>query len=77
MLRLLLLALYVFLAYHALRALLRWLLDKPPTEGAMVRDPECGVYILKAGAVTRRIRGQTRYFCGKDCAAAHAAKNQG
>jgi len=79
-----LLAVGVFLAFHVLRTLLRWLLQTPPrldgmsgagsSEGEMVLDPECGVYVLRERALSRRIKGDVLYFCGAACAAAHAAR---
>lgn len=34
----------------------------------MVRDPQCGTYIIKERAVTRRTQGSTRFFCSEACA---------
>ncbi len=82
--RALLFAVYVLIAWWAMRALLRWLIQaraKPerrdaglPPDADMVRDPECGVYVLKDRAVTRIIRGSVLCFCGEACAAAHEAR---
>lgn len=82
--RVLLFGVYVLIFYWAARALLRWLIQaraKPerrdagmPPDGEMVRDPECGAYVLKERAVLRRLKGADLYFCGEDCAAAHAAR---
>lgn len=85
--RTILLAVYVLIAYYAVRAVLRRLLQTPPrpagpgaaesAKGEMVLDPECRVYVLKKHAVTRRIQGSILYFCNEDCAAAHAARSRG
>lgn len=82
--RALMIVVYAALAYYALRAVWRWLLQTPPkpeprnsggpAEGEMVRDPECGVYILKERAVTRIVRGSLLCFCCEACAAAHEAR---
>ncbi len=34
----------------------------------MVKDPQCNTYIPKDEAISRRIRGQSYYFCSKECA---------
>jgi len=34
----------------------------------MVQDPECKVYVPIARAVTRKVGGETAYFCSEDCA---------
>jgi len=33
----------------------------------MVRDPRCGVYIPRSNALKRRVRGETVYFCSREC----------
>lgn len=33
----------------------------------MVRDPQCGVYLPHSSARKRRIRGNTVYFCSREC----------
>jgi hypothetical protein len=82
--RALLLAVYAFIAWALARAVLRWLLQSPPKpqrrdaglppDADMVRDPECGVYILKERAVTKVIRGSVLCFCSEDCAAKNEAR---
>ena len=37
----------------------------------MVRDPRCGVYIPVGSALKRRIKGDTVYFCSRECADAY------
>ena len=34
----------------------------------MVKDPQCNTYIPKDEAISYRIRGQSYYFCSKECA---------
>ena len=34
----------------------------------MVRDPQCGVYIPHSIALKRRVRGETVFFCSRECA---------
>jgi YHS domain-containing protein len=33
----------------------------------MVRDPRCGVYVPVSSAMKKRIKGETVYFCSKEC----------
>jgi len=82
--RVLMIAVYAALAWYAVRAVVRWLLQTPPKaerrdaglppDAEMVRDPQCGVYVVKDRAVTRIIRGSILCFCGEDCAAAYEAR---
>jgi YHS domain-containing protein len=37
------------------------------TGGELKKDPVCGTYISTAVAVTRSVKGETVYFCSKDC----------
>lgn len=83
--RSLLFAAYAFIAWYAARAVLRWLLQSPPKperrdaglppDADMVRDPECGVYVIKDRAVTRVIRGSVLCFCSEECAAKNEARS--
>lgn len=77
---------YAYLFYTVtravLRAVLRWLAgpSAPATKadgGEMVKDPRCGIFVLKSSAVGRRVGGELRYFCGEECAAAFSADNGG
>lgn len=82
--RSLLFAVYAFIAWYVLRAVGRWLLQSPPKperrdaglppDADMVRDPECGVFVLKERAVTRVVRGSVLCFCGEECAAKYEAR---
>jgi uncharacterized protein len=33
----------------------------------MVCDPQCGVYIPQGSAIKRRIKGDTVFFCSREC----------
>ena len=33
----------------------------------MVRDPQCGVYLPLSTALKKRLRGETVYFCSREC----------
>ena len=35
--------------------------------GELVRDPQCGTYVPKAGAVVGSVRGEVLYFCSAAC----------
>ncbi len=72
------LLIYAALAYLALKVLLRWLfrlgtkrVEPASGSGEMVLDPQCRAYVLKKTAVSRRLRGETVFFCGTDCATAY------
>ena len=38
----------------------------------LVRDPVCGTYITRDGAVTAILRGETRHYCSDACRAKDA-----
>lgn len=38
-----------------------------PSGGVLRRDPVCGMFIPESQAVTRTVRGETMYFCSKEC----------
>jgi len=42
----------------------------------MVQDPECKVYVPLARAVSRKVGGETLYFCSEDCAKKHVKKRK-
>ncbi len=74
LLRLLLLALALFLILSGLRRLFQP--SSPPRphkkeeggEGAlMVQDPQCGCFVLAKGALTTIWRGKILYFCSPNC----------
>ncbi len=42
--------------------------ERPGAEGElMVLDPNCGTYIPKKEALTKKIKGEITYFCSKEC----------
>ncbi|MBI4609910.1 MAG: hypothetical protein HY726_12985 [Candidatus Rokubacteria bacterium] len=43
----------------------------------LVKDPVCQTYVLRSRAVTRGAGGDTRYFCGPECAARFDAAGRG
>jgi hypothetical protein len=74
--RLLLLVFLAYLAYAVARAWLRLLRPRPrgtppPAKSGrgeeMVRDPHCGTYLPRGDALTKTVRGTTRYFCSGQC----------
>ncbi len=43
--------------------------DSPQTGSQeLVKDPQCNTYIPRDGAIRQRIRGQSYYFCSRECA---------
>jgi len=34
----------------------------------MVQDPVCKVYVPASTAISRKVGGETQYFCSEDCA---------
>jgi len=65
--------------YWAMRELLRSASPgRGPRNGEgeeMVRDPQCGVYIPVTSALRRRMRGETVYFCSRQCEEAYHNKS--
>jgi YHS domain-containing protein len=41
--------------------------DRNGKSEEMVRDPQCGVYLPVGSALRKRVRGNTVYFCSKEC----------
>lgn len=41
--------------------------DQLIANGEMVKDPQCGTYVLKDGAISVKNGDQTWYFCSYDC----------
>ena len=39
-----------------------------------VKDPNCGLYIIKKQAVSRLVQGKEHFFCGKKCADEYSSK---
>ncbi len=42
----------------------------------MVLDPECGTYVVKGRATTRRIQGNILSFCSEACAQRYEEKHR-
>jgi YHS domain-containing protein len=70
------------LLFFLLRSMLRNLLEKPqsrtpqttgrpsepvPSGGELKKDPVCGTYVSTATGFTRTIKGETAYFCSREC----------
>ena len=43
--------------------------DAPPVPagGELKKDPVCGTYVSATSSITRTVKGQTLYFCSKEC----------
>ncbi len=41
--------------------------SKPVYRGQMVRDPVCGLFLLREGAVEDHSGGETHHFCSEKC----------
>lgn len=85
LIRLLVLALLVFLGYALWTAVRRSLLQgtddqaaRPPSHRRgeeMVQDPQCGTYVPRHEAVEERRGGQALYFCSTACRDAYLKKS--
>ncbi|PNU21702.1 hypothetical protein C2E25_00270 [Geothermobacter hydrogeniphilus] len=78
MIRLLLLAIFAFLIYAMVSAILRifrggqGLNPPPPAEKSdageeMVKDPECGTYLPRSDALPLTVAGRKEFFCSEAC----------
>ena len=76
LIRILLLFILVMLLGRAIRTLLAGALGAPPPgqQGSgpprgvqMVRDPVCGTFVPRDGALRGRLQGQEAYFCSPAC----------
>jgi YHS domain-containing protein len=38
-----------------------------PPGGELKKDPVCGTYVSTASALSRKVAGETVYFCSADC----------
>ena len=38
-----------------------------PAGGELKKDPVCGTYVAASAGLTHQIKGQTVYFCSKEC----------
>jgi YHS domain-containing protein len=74
MIRLLLIAGLLVMAYFLLRRALREFLGSRGTDQAlagnneMIQDPVCRAYVPRGDAIAASIGGQTYYFCSQGCA---------
>lgn len=66
------LILLVILFYMLRRAIQDWgAKDRDqalPGKDVMIQDPVCKVYMTAGSAVSKRVGGQTYYFCSQECA---------
>ncbi len=85
MIRSLLIVIFLFVLYYALKAVLRSAVKGYREEGRhradlmgeeMVLDPECRTYVPKGRAVTRRIGNKLCSFCSETCAKRYEVKNR-
>lgn len=72
---------WVVLLAFLLWPVLRWMLRQRLAQGAgtrsrpralrdeLIKDPVCQTYVVRSRAVTRRVGGDTYYFCSPECAA--------
>jgi YHS domain-containing protein len=40
---------------------------RPHSGGELKKDPVCGAYVAASSGLTRRIQGETIYFCSPEC----------
>ncbi len=85
MMRSLLIVIFLFVLYYALRIVLRSAVTGYRQEGRrrtglmgeeMVLDPECRTYVPKGRAVTRRIGNKLCSFCSETCAKRYEEKSR-
>ncbi|HKI52122.1 MAG TPA: PP0621 family protein [Geothermobacteraceae bacterium] len=75
MIRLLLLVILGCVVYSVFVMLVRQVTGrKPPVPREktscgeeMVKDPQCGTYLPRSDALPGQVKGETRYFCSKEC----------
>jgi len=41
--------------------------NQVPLSGELKKDPACGTYIAAATSIQEKVRGETFYFCSKQC----------
>ncbi|HUK99969.1 MAG TPA: hypothetical protein VLX29_03860 [Nitrospirota bacterium] len=84
MIRYVLFVIFIFLAYYAVKKMLKSALNSVrKDDGAnqlpgeeMILDPECQTYVVKHRAISRRIKGKIYFFCSNTCAQQYEEKNQ-
>jgi YHS domain-containing protein len=70
------------LIFWLLRSLLRGIFVQPgrapqttrgpqqppvPAGGDLMKDPVCGTFVSPGAAITRKVKGETVYFCSAEC----------
>ncbi len=84
MIRNILVLIFIFVIYYALRTVFRSAREayhagvkQDRLRGEeMVLDPECHTYVVKARSTTLRIGGKSLYFCSENCAKRYQEKNR-
>jgi YHS domain-containing protein len=41
--------------------------SEPTAGGELKKDPVCGTYVSAAAGITRTVKGETLYFCSREC----------
>jgi len=81
MVRLLQFLALLFVARYVFRSVAQWLTEgterqrvggphdgnKPVYRGQMVRDPVCGLFLLKESAIQEQVDDETHHFCSNKC----------
>ena len=84
MIRNILVLIFIFVIYYALRTVIRSAREayhagekQDRLRGEeMVLDPECHTYVVKARSTALRIGGKSLYFCSETCAKRYEEKNR-
>ncbi|HEX9722691.1 MAG TPA: hypothetical protein VGC53_00225, partial [Vicinamibacteria bacterium] len=77
----------LFVVRYVFRSVAQWLREgterqrvdgppggsKPVYRGRMVRDPVCGLFLLRERALEDRLGGETHHFCSEKCREAFRA----
>lgn len=77
MIRLILLAAFIYFGYRLLKGPVGALLkgksqpsddeETSPADADLIKDPQCGVYFMKQKGVEARVDGRTLHFCSPAC----------
>jgi YHS domain-containing protein len=84
MIRYVLFVIFIFVAYYAVKMMLRAVLHAGRkdddanrlTGEEMIFDPECHTYVVKHRAISRRVKGKLYFFCSATCAQQYEEKNR-
>jgi YHS domain-containing protein len=84
MIRNILVLIFIFVIYYALRTVFRSAREAYHTGEKqdrlrgeeMVLDPECHTYVVKARSTALRIGGKSVYFCSETCAKRYEVKKR-